>query len=92
MIYYPTSKSDNGTYRDYKWAHDGEHTLKGLMKFGADILPAGPFRHIQSIKQNVKVNAPINKREEGKFVPIIFSHGVGNTMTWFSTIIKDLAS
>lgn len=49
MIYYPTSKNDKGTYRDYKWAHDGEHTLKGLMKFGADILPAGPFRHIQSI-------------------------------------------
>jgi hypothetical protein len=52
MIYYPTPK-DGGPYNDYKWAHDGEHTLKGLMKFGADILPKGPFRYIESIGQNV---------------------------------------
>lgn len=38
-IYYPTPKNDGGRYSDYKWAHDGEHTIKGLMKFGADILP-----------------------------------------------------
>ena len=48
-IYYPTPKEDKGQYKDYRWAHDGEHTIKGLMKFGADILPKGPFRHIESI-------------------------------------------
>jgi hypothetical protein len=61
MIYYPVSKDDNKPCGDYKWAHDGEHTIKGLMKFGADILPKGPFRHLESIKKNVRVNAPIAK-------------------------------
>lgn len=27
-----------------------------------------------------------------KVVPVIFSHGIGNSMTFFSTIIKDMAS
>lgn len=98
MIYYPTSKDDNAHYSDYKWAYDGDHTLKGLMKFGADILPKGPFRYIESIRQNVKVNAPIAKvtktGSEGpqKLTPILFTHGIGNTMSFFSTILKDLAS
>ena len=64
-LYYPTRKDDRESYSDYKWAHDGEHTIKGLMKFGADILPAGPFRHLGSLKQNVRVNAPL-AREENK--------------------------
>jgi hypothetical protein len=50
MIYYPTPKDYRGAYQDYKWAHDGEHTIKGLMKFGADILPKGPFRHLESVR------------------------------------------
>ena len=68
------------------------------MKFGADILPKGPFRHLESIRQNVRVNAPPAKvtkagfDEAAKLVPIIFTHGVGNTMSSFSIILKDLAS
>ena len=98
MIYYPTPKNSKGQYNDYKWAYDGEHTIKGLMKFGADILPQGPFNHLTSIRQNVLVNAPVSrgdkteKGDEKKFVPVIFSHGIGNTMSFFSTIFKDLAS
>lgn len=44
------------------------------------------------------MQAPIAKLEEskeaetGKYVPIIFSHGIGNTMASFSTIVKDIAS
>jgi predicted dienelactone hydrolase len=44
----------------------------------------------------VKVDAPLNipkdLPQKRKFIPLIFSHGVGNTMSWFSTILKDLAS
>jgi hypothetical protein len=32
------------------WAYDGEHTIKGMMKFGADILPEGPFKYLSAIK------------------------------------------
>jgi hypothetical protein len=58
-LYYPINKDDKTSCADLKWAHDGEHTIKGLMKFGGDILPKGPFRHLESIRQNVKINAPI---------------------------------
>lgn len=79
------------------WAYDGEHMVKGLMKFAADIPPASPFYFLQSVKQKVLVEAPLVKlpesdKHEGKFIPIIFSHGVGNTMSTFSTLCKDLAS
>ena len=79
------------------WAYDGEHMIKGLIKFGADLVPSGPFYYLLSVKQRVKVDAPLIKLEEndkhqGKFIPLVFSHGVGNTMSWFSTICKDLAS
>jgi predicted dienelactone hydrolase len=30
--------------------------------------------------------------EPMKLVPIIFTHGIGNTMSTFSTILKDLAT
>lgn len=51
----------------------------------------------------MKVKAPLDRdlkkegeerkeKERDKFVPIIFSHGIGNSMSWFSTITKDLAS
>ena len=71
--------------------------IKGLIKFGADIVPATPFYYLQSVKQRVMVDAPLVKlpdsdKHEGKFIPVIFSHGVGNTMSWFSTICKDFAS
>ena len=39
LIYYPTDKEDQRRYLDLKWASDGEHTLKGLMKFALDIVP-----------------------------------------------------
>jgi hypothetical protein len=97
-LYYPTPAGDSTPCGDYKWAQDGEHTIEGLMKFGQDVLPKGPFRHLESIRQNVKVKAPVAKvtregsKEPLKVVPIIFSHGIGNTMSWFSTIFKDLAS
>jgi hypothetical protein len=71
--------------------------IKGLSKFGADILPTNPFYYLLSVKQKVKYGAPAvklpeNDKHSGKFIPMIFSHGVGNTMSWFSTICKDLAS
>jgi Platelet-activating factor acetylhydrolase, isoform II len=93
MMYYPTDKKDLKSYKDSNWAYDGDHTIKGLMKFGADILPQGPFKHLDSIKQNVRMNAPLSTIEKiDKVVPIIFTHGVGNTMSFFSTILKDIAS
>ena len=91
LIYYPTPKRADKAYPDMRWAYDGEHTVKGLMKFGADMVPAGPFKYLQSAKQNVRVRAPLAQVGQ-KYVPIVFSHGVGNTMTWFSTICKDLSS
>lgn len=90
-IYYPTPKDGKGDYSDYKWAYDGEDTVKGLMKFGDDILPKGPFRHLAGIRQGVRVKAPLPEKQE-KLVPVIFTHGIGNTMSFFSTIFKDLAS
>lgn len=79
------------------WAYDGEHMVKGLMKFAAEIPPATPFYFLQSVKQKVLVEAPVVKlpesdKHQGKFIPIVFSHGVGNTMSTFSTLCKDLAS
>ena len=50
IVYYPCGKDDKTKCADYKWAMDGEHTIKGLMKFGADILPQGPFRHMAGIR------------------------------------------
>ena len=97
LIYYPTPKNTDKKYRDMLWAYDGDHMVKGLMKFAADLVPSGPFYYLLSVKQKVRVGAPIVKPEaddkhKGKFVPIIMTHGVGNTMTWFSTICKDFAS
>lgn len=89
-IYYPASKDDKNTYPDERWAQDGDHTIRGLMKFGADILPEGLFRHLRDVRQNVKVKAKAAKVE--KAVPIILTHGIGNTMSFFSTICKALAS
>eukprot|EP00347_Sterkiella_histriomuscorum_P003348 403364636 len=98
LIYYPVDKKLNRqNFKDMLWAYDGENMIKGLMKFGADIVPATPFYHLQSVKQRVMVDAPLVKlpdsdKHEGKNIPIVFSHGVGNTMTWFSTMCKDFAS
>jgi hypothetical protein len=33
--------------------------VKGLMKFGADLLPQNPFNYLMSVKQRVLVNAPL---------------------------------
>ena len=71
--------------------------LKGLKKFGAGLVPIGPFYYMLGLKQNVRVKAPIiefktKDAKKNKFVPIIMSHGVGNTMTWFSTINKEIVS
>lgn len=79
------------------WAYDGEDMIKGLIKFSADMMPANPFYYLLGVKQRVKVEAPLvklpeNDKHQGKFIPMVFSHGVGNTMSWFSTICKDLAS
>jgi hypothetical protein len=90
MIYYPCE--GGGSEPDMRWAHDGERTIQGLMKFGADILPQGPFRHLASINQNVRVRAPALKNTQGKWVPVILTHGIGGTMSYFSTICKDLVS
>lgn len=49
-IYYPARVEGNNHYGDYKWAYDGEDSMKGLMRFGADILPQGPFRHLQGVR------------------------------------------
>ena len=59
FIYYPTQKRTEKLYSDMKWAYDGEHTIKGLMRFAADILPSGPFYSLLSVKQNVRVKAPL---------------------------------
>jgi hypothetical protein len=39
LIYYPTEKKTNKQYKDMLWAYDGEHMIKGLMKFAADLVP-----------------------------------------------------
>lgn len=64
FIYYPTDKKTDKQYNDMKWAYDGDHMIKGLMRFAADILPSGPFYYLLSVKQNVRVNAPIAKLPE----------------------------
>jgi hypothetical protein len=62
LIYYPTdSKAD---FKDMLWAYDGEHILKGLKKFSADLMPENPFTYILSLKQRVKVEAPLVKLPE----------------------------
>ena len=61
------------------------------MKFALDIVPANPFRHLLNEKMNVKYKAPLAKMEK-KLNPIIFSHGIGGSVTFFSSICKDLAS
>lgn len=38
------------------------------------------------------IQLPKSDKHEGKFIPIVFSHGVGQTNSWFSSIFKDLAS
>lgn len=97
MIYYPTEAKEGSNYKDMMWAYDGEHIIKGLKKFAAGIMPESPFKYILSIKQKVMVDAPLAKlpdsdKHQGKYIPMIFSPGVGNTLSWFSTICKDLAS
>ena len=97
LIYYPTEKKTTKLYKDMLWAYDGANMVKGLMKFAADLVPSGPFYYLLSVKQRVRVGAPIVKfgeedKHKGKFIPIIFTHGIGNTMSWFSTICKDFAS
>lgn len=68
------------------------------MKFALDILPQNPFKHLLNLKMNVRLKAPLAKlydsqeKNEGKYVPIIFSHGIGCSRTYFSSICKDFAS
>jgi hypothetical protein len=50
LIYYPTNKKDNKKYKDMLWAYDGDHMVKGLMKFAADLVPKGPFYYLLSVK------------------------------------------
>jgi len=64
LIYYPTEVSSSVSYKDMLWAYDGEHILKGLKKFTADLMPENPFKYILSIKQKVKVDAPLVKLPE----------------------------
>lgn len=78
---------------------DGDKILKGIVRFAMKLVPGGPFYHITNNSLNVKVGSPIIEFNESdeyikskSFVPIIFSHGVGCTTTWFSCICKDLAS
>jgi len=97
LVYYPTEASDSSMFKDMLWAYDGDHILKGLKKFSAGIMPESPFKYILSLKQKVLIDAPLaslteNDKHKGKYIPMIFSPGVGNTMTWFSSICKDLAS
>lgn len=97
LIYYPTEKDQKEFYPDYKWAMDGDKMLKGLYRFAAKLVPMGPFYSLTNLRLGIKVKAPLIKfgkkdKHGSKFVPIIFSHGVGNTTTWFSCILKDLAS
>lgn len=50
LIYYPTDPSSSASYRDMLWAYDGEHILKGLKKFSADLMPETPFKYMLSLK------------------------------------------
>jgi hypothetical protein len=80
------------------WANDGQHSLKGLMKFALDLLPQNPFKHLLNLKLGIRYKAPIvdfkdlDSKFSKKYVPIIFSHGIGCSMTFFSSFCKELAS
>lgn len=47
------------------------------------------FKHLIEVRQGVYLNAPIV--ESQNLTPIVFSHGMGQMSTFFSTIFKDLA-
>jgi hypothetical protein len=50
LIYYPVDKNSKEVYPDFKWAMDGDHMLKGLKRFAADIIPTGPFYFLLGLK------------------------------------------
>lgn len=66
--------------------------MKGISKFFNSMLPEFLFYHLVEIRQGVFKDAPVLQDSQQKYPLVLFSHGVGQTCTFFSTIFKDLAT
>lgn len=91
-VYYPAEVEDVSYFEDVPWVHvDSDKFCAALSKFFFNFLPECLFQYLLEAKQNVFLNAPITPRAV-TFTPVIFSHSLAQTNTFFSTICKDLAS
>ena len=88
-VYYPANITEDIKYKDVKWASDGMNQLKGLTEFSFGFIPQFMFKHLLEIELGVNLNSPLVDGEF--FTPIIFSHGMGQMSSFFSTLFKDLA-
>ena len=91
-VYYPADVEDPSKFRDVQWVHvDSEKFCKALSKFFFNFLPECLFKYLLEAHQNVFLSAPITTKAI-TFTPVVFSHSLAQTNTFFSTIFKDLAS
>ena len=66
--------------------------MKGISKFLMSYLPEFLFYHLVEMTQGVFKEAPVLQEGNETYPLVLFSHGVGQTCTFFSTIFKDLAT
>jgi len=88
VIFYPAKVE--GCYKDVKWALDKEGLVNGLNKLFHGYLPKVLFKPLTDVCMGVYKDAPLHPRDK-KYPVVLFSHGVGQTPNFFSTILKDLA-
>ena len=91
LLFYPVDKKYKNKYKEPKWNLDDYHFYEGFGKMTADLVPNEPIRFLNIVTMDVKWEAPIAP-EIKNVTPIIFSHGVGGTLTMYSCLLRELAS
>ena len=93
LVFFPAKVESERRYCDMKWALDKKGLVEGLYRFFYGYFPRTLFKFLTEVDMGVFKDAtlhPVSKNE--KYPVFVFSHGVGQTANFFSTMFKCLAS